>query len=242
MSMPVFVLVHGTGHGGWCWQKVVPTLRRAGSDAYARTLTGVSDRSHLLDCGVDLTTHITDVRNLVVYEDLSEVVLVGHSYGGMVISGVAATAPERLRQLIYLDAYVPETGESEVDLWPSEMRAEIESGATAHPGLRPPPSPESMGIRDPALADWVRERITAHPMATYTEAVPSGSERSGALPCAYISCTEGPLTPVFEPFAEKAREAGWPVREIATGHDAMLTAPEAVAELLLELSDAAEAA
>jgi pimeloyl-ACP methyl ester carboxylesterase len=241
MRMPVFVLVHGTGHGGWCWQKVVPILRRSGADAYAQTLTGVSDRSHLLDCGVDLTTHIMDVGNLLVYEDLSDVVLVGHSYGGMVISGVAATAPERLRQLIYLDAYVPSAGESEVDLWPSEMRAEIESDATAHSGLRPPPSPEFMGITDPALVDWVRERITAHPMATYTEAVPPGSARSNALARAYISCTEGPLTPVFEPFAEKAREAGWPVREIPTGHDAMLTAPETLAELLLELSDTAEA-
>lgn len=236
MSMAVFVLVHGTGHGGWCWQKVVPLLRAAGSDAYAQSLTGVSDRSHLLECGVDLTTHITDVRNLLVYEDLTGVVLVGHSYGGMVITGVAATAPERLRQLIYLDAYVPEEGESEVDLWPPHMRAEIESDAEGSRGLRPPPSPELMGIEDPALAEWVRERTTAHPMATYTEAVPKGSARSAALPRAYIRCTEGPLTPVFDPFADKARESGWPVRQIATGHDAMLTAPAAVVDLLLELS------
>jgi pimeloyl-ACP methyl ester carboxylesterase len=114
--MATFVLVHGTGHGGWCWQKVAPILRDAGSEVYAQTLTGVGDRSHLLECGVDLTTHITDVASLLFYEDLSDVVLVGHSYSGMVITGVAAAVPERLKQLIYLDAYVPDEGESEVDL------------------------------------------------------------------------------------------------------------------------------
>ena len=237
--MATFVLVHGTGHGGWCWQKVVPILRAAGSEVYAQTLTGVSDRSHLLECGVDLTTHITDVANLLFYEDISDVVLVGHSYAGMVITGVAATVPERLRQLVYLDAYVPDEEESEVDLWPPEMRAEIEAGAATSQGLRPPPTPELMGITDPAMADWVRARITPHPMATYTQPVPAGDERSAALPRAYISCTEGPLTTVFGPFANKAKAAGWVVREIATGHDAMLTAPDTVANLLLELTGAA---
>ena len=237
--MATFVLVHGTGHGGWCWQKVAPTLRAAGSEVYAQTLTGVGDRSHLLECGVDLTTHITDVASLLFYEDLSDVVLVGHSYSGMVITGVAAEVPERLMQLIYLDAYVPEEGESEVDLWPPEMRAEIEADTAASRGLRPPPSPELMGITDPAMADWVRARITPHPMATYTQPVPYGSARSAELPRAYISCTAGPLTSAFGHFADKARAAGWVVREIATGHDAMLTAPDAVAKLLLELSDAA---
>lgn len=237
--MAVFVLVHGTGHGGWCWQKVAPILRAAGSDVYAPTLTGVGDRSHVYNAAVDLTTHIKDVSNLLFYEDLTNVVLVGHSYSGMVLTGVAATAPERLGQLIYLDAYLPDEGQSEVDLWPPDMRAEIERDAQAGNGRRAPPSPEMMGITDPAMADWVRERITPHPMATYTEAAPKGNARSAALPRAYISCTEGPLTPVFGPFANKARAAGWVVREMATGHDAMLTAPDAVAKLLLELADAA---
>lgn len=234
--MAVFVLVHGTGHGGWCWQKVVPALRAAGSEAYAQTLTGVGDRSHLLECGVDLTTHITDVVNLLFYEDLSDVVLVGHSYAGMVITGVAAKAPERLSQLIYLDAYIPDEGESEIDLWPADMRAEIEADAEDSRGCRTPPSPELMGITDRAMAEWVEERTTPHPMATYTEPVPAGSAQSASLPRAFISCTVGPLTSVFGHFADKAREAGWPVREIATGHDAMLTAPDEVADLLLELS------
>ncbi len=211
----------------------------ASSEVYAQTLTGVGDRSHLLACGVDLTTHIRDVTNLFFYEDLSDVVLVGHSYAGMVITGVAAVAPERLRQLIYLDAYLPDEGESEVELWPAEMRAEIEADAEASRGLRPPPLPELMGITDPAMASWARERITPHPMTNYTEPVPRGGPGSATLPRAYISCTEGPLTNVFGRFADKARSSGWVVREIATGHGAMLIDPDAVAKLLLELADAA---
>ena len=238
MNVTTFVLVHGTGHGGWCWQKVTPILRAAGSEVYAPTLTGLADRSHLLECGVDLTTHVTDITRLLFYEDLSDVVLVGHSYAGMVITAVAATAPERLKQLIYLDAYLPDEGQTEVDLWPPDMRAEIEADAAASRGTRLV-TPELMGITDSTMAEWTRERITPHPMSTYMEAVPRGSARSAALPRAYITCTEGPLTSLLGRFAEKARAAGWPVRAIATGHDVMLIDPEAVAKLLLELADAA---
>src|SRR3990170_4037586 len=123
--MATFVLVHGSFGGGWVWQKVTPLLRAGGFDVYTPRLTGLSDRSHLLDCGVDLTTHITDVASLLFYEDLSDVVLVGHSYAGMVITGVAAQVPERLGLLVYLDGYVPDEGQTEVYLWPPAMRAEI---------------------------------------------------------------------------------------------------------------------
>ncbi len=234
--MTTFVLVHGTGHGGWVWQKLAPLLRAAGHDAYTPTLTGVSDRSHLLKCGVDLTTHITDIANLLFYEDLAEVVLVGHSYAGMVITGVAATAPERLKRLVYFDAYLPDDGQSELDLWPAEMRAAILADAEAGQGLRPPPSPDFLGITDPGMVEWVKARVTPHPMATYTQPVPGGNDRSAALPRAYIHCTAGPTTSVFAPFAAKARARGWPVFEIATGHNAMLTAPREVAALLLEVA------
>jgi pimeloyl-ACP methyl ester carboxylesterase len=234
--MGVFVLVHGTGHGGWCWQKVTPLLRAAGSEAFAPTLSGLGDRSHLADRGIDLSMHIREVAELMFYEDISDVVLVGHSYAGMVITGVASTAPERLKQLIYLDAYLPDEGQTEVDLWPPAMRAEIESGAAGIGGMRPPPTTELLGINDAALADWARPRITPHPMGTYTEPVPKGDARGAALPRAYIHCNVGPLVPLMGGFAAKARALGWPVREIATGHDAMLTEPDAVAQILLELA------
>src|SRR5574340_543741 len=115
-----FVLVHGSHDGGWIWQKLAPLLRAAGHTVYTPTLTGLSDRSHLLAYGVNLTTHITDVANLLYYEDLSDVVLVGNSYAGMVITGVAARTPERLKLVVYLDAYLPDDGRSELDLWPNE--------------------------------------------------------------------------------------------------------------------------
>jgi pimeloyl-ACP methyl ester carboxylesterase len=235
-GVTTFVLVHGTGHGGWCWQEVARMLRAAGAEVYAPTLSGVGDRRHLADCGIDLTTHITDVADLLFCEDLEDVVLVGHSHGGMVVTGVAAVAPERLRLLVYLDAYIPEAGQSQFDLWPPAMRADVEADAAAHGGFRSPPSAELLGITAPGLAAWAEARITPHPVACYVQPVPAGNEATAALPRAYISCTEGPMAGVLGRFAAKARASGWPVREIATGHDAMLTEPRQVADRLLELA------
>ena len=235
--MTTFVLVHGTGAGGWCWQPVARRLRAAGFDVYAPSLTGVGDRFHLRNCTVDLGTHITDIANLLFYEDISDAVLVGHSYAGMVITGVASVAPERLELLVYLDAYVPDEGESEADLWTPEIRAAIEADGSAGEGMRAPPPPAQMGIDDPVLADWYLARVTPHPFATFTQPVPTGTARSEAIPRAYISCTAGPLTSLFGRFAEKARRSGWEVRTIATGHEAELIAPDEVARLLLELAD-----
>jgi pimeloyl-ACP methyl ester carboxylesterase len=236
--MATFVLVHGSNDGSWCWKKLTPLLRAAGAEVYAPTLTGLAERAHLLDCGVDLTTHITDVARLLFYEDISEAVLVGHSYAGMVITGVAATVPERIKQLVYLDAYVPDDGQTERDLWPTEMRAAIEAETAASKGLRQPPSPAILGITDPELAEWMVARMTPHPVATYTEPVPAGNARSAALPRAFIHCTAGPTTPVFAPFAAKARARGWEVHEIATGHEVMFTAARELADLLLRVAGA----
>lgn len=231
-----FVLIHGSNDGGWIWQKLAPFLRTAGHAVYAPTLTGLSDRSHLLDCGVNLTTHITDVANLLFYEDLSDVALVGNSYAGMVITGVAARVPERLKLVVYLDAYLPDDGQSELDLWPAEMRAAVEAEA-ATSGLRQPPPPALFGVTDPAMADWLTARMTPQPLATYTEPVSTGGAGSAALRRVYIHCTEGAVTtPIFTPFAAKARARGWEVRELAANHIAMLTAPHEVARLLLDVA------
>lgn len=234
--MATFVLVHGSFGGGWVWQKVTPLLRAAGHEVYTPRLTGLSDRSHLLDCGVDLTTHITDVAGLLFYEDLSDVVLVGHSYAGMVITGVAAKVPERLGLLVYLDAYVPEAGQSEVDLWPEEWQETILADEAAGRGLREPPSPAMLGITDPELADWMTARMTPHPLTTYTEPAPAGNAKSAALPRVFVYCSGGPITHVFVPFYQKAKAAGWEVRELAAGHAVMFTAPREVAELLTKLA------
>jgi pimeloyl-ACP methyl ester carboxylesterase len=231
-----FVLVHGSHDGGWIWHKLTPLLQNAGHAVFAPTLSGLSDRAHLLPCGIDLTTHITDIVNLVTFQDLTEVLLVGNSYAGMVITGVAAQIPERLRLLVYLDAYLPEDGQSEVDLLPPGMRAARQAEAQANGGVTLPPPPSVFGVTDSTLADWLRARMTPHPWATYTEPVPHGNSASRAIPRAYILCTGGESVSIFAPFANKARAAGWPVYELAQNHIAMLTAPDEVAQILLALA------
>lgn len=234
--MATFLLVHGSFCGGWIWQKLAPLLRAAGHEVYTPTLTGLSDRAHLVECGVNLTTHIKDIANLIKYEDLSDVILVGNSYAGMVITGVAANVPERLKLLVYFDAYLPDAGQTELDLWLEEMRAAILTEKEADRGLRPPPSATWLGVTDPDMAAWLSARLTPQPLATYTEPVPAGNPESGALPCVYVHCTGGPTTSLFATFAAKARARGWGVRELAAGHVAMLTAPREVASMLLDLA------
>ena len=116
--MTTFVLVHGSCHGGWCWKEVTPLLRKYGHDVYTRTLTGLGERSHLVSRNVGLHTHILDIIQVLEYEDLSEVTLVGHSYGGLVIGGVAEVIPERIKRLVYLDAYIPQDNKSAFDIVP----------------------------------------------------------------------------------------------------------------------------
>jgi pimeloyl-ACP methyl ester carboxylesterase len=232
--MATFVLVHGTSCGGWVWQKLTPLLRAAGHEVFTPTLTGVGDRSHLLDCNVDLNTHITDITNLIEYEDLSDVVLVGHSYAGMVITGVAAKIPERLRLVFYLDAYLPDDGQSEADLWSADMRAGILGDIAAGRGVRQPPALAFLGITDEAMGNWLKVRLTPHPLACYNQAPPIGGVRSASLRKVFLHCTEGPTTPLFSTFASKAKDYGWETFELATGHAAMLTAPRELAAILFQ--------
>jgi pimeloyl-ACP methyl ester carboxylesterase len=230
-----FVLVHGSFSGGWVWRSVADELRQAGHVVYTPTLSGLGDRAHLADAGITLGTHIADVANLLHWEDLADVVLVGHSYGGMVISGVAATCPERLATLIYLDAYVPRGGESWFDLQTPEDAAAA-TAEMADSGVRQPIPASALGIHDPALARWVDARMTPQPRATYEEACPAGSAESDRIPRAFIRCTEGPLVPRFEGAAAHAKAAGWEMRELACGHNAMLIIPSEVVRVLLDLA------
>jgi pimeloyl-ACP methyl ester carboxylesterase len=234
--MDPIVLVHGSNGGSWVWKRLAPLLRAAGHEVYAPTLTGLADRAHLLGCGVDLTTHVADVASLLLFEDLSDVILVGNSYAGMVISGVAATAPERLRLVVYLDAYIPEDGQCAVDVWPPERRAFAEDMQSQ--GVSQPPPPALFGVTDPELARWIEARMTPHPVGTYTQPVPPADVRSRALRRAFIHCTGNPPTTpdVFGPFAGAARAKGWEVHALPAGHVAMLTAPDELAELLLEIA------
>jgi pimeloyl-ACP methyl ester carboxylesterase len=235
-----FVLVHGAWHGGWCWRRVAPLLRAAGRDVQTPTLTGLGERAHLLSRAVDLETHVQDVVNVLRYEELREVVLVGHSYGGMVIAGVAERAAERLARLIYLDAFVPLDGRCLLDFFPERAREETLARARSEgDGWRLPPRYEEQpfGVTDPADAAWVRSKLTAHPVATWTQPLRLASPTAAALPRTFVACTE---TSWFGQYADRARsEPGWGYRELPTGHDAMITTPRGLADLLREIAEEA---
>ncbi|GGJ91795.1 esterase [Streptomyces camponoticapitis] len=229
----IYVLVSGAWHGGWCWGRVAPLLRAAGHEVHTPTLTGVSDRAHLLGPHIGLSTHVEDVVRLLDTYDLTDVRLVGHSYGGQVVAGVAERRPERLAARIHLDGFVPEDGDAAIDLLPPQVATHYrESVRDAGFGwLIPPRSLATLGVTDEADVAWLTPRLTPHPWATYLEPVRVGA-KAASVPGRYIDCTD--WLGVFAPFADRARALGWDVRRLATGHEAMVTAPEQLAALLVD--------
>jgi pimeloyl-ACP methyl ester carboxylesterase len=228
--------VHGAWHGGWCWHRVADPLRAAGHRVFTPTLTGVGERAHLLSAAVDLDTHIADVLGVLEAEELEGVVLVGHSYAGLVISGVAARARPRLRQLVYLDALLVEDGQSWAQAFPPEVREARRKSATMTNGVKtlPPPDPAIYGFADPADTEWVRRRMTPHPYAPFEQEARWNGALGSGLPRIYIDCT-APSLAVLATIKDRYRgRPEWPFVEMKTGHDAMLSAPEALARLLLE--------
>lgn len=234
--MATFVLVHGAFHGGWCWRDVVLQLHGAGHAAFAPTLTGLGERSHLRSATVDLSTHVLDVVNLLRWHDLRDVVLVGHSYGGMVITGVADRVAERLASVVYLDALIPADRQSAFDLQPAERRLAILEEVAAHGGLMwPPRSAAFYGVRDPADQAWVDGHCTPQPFGTIFERLRIDGPPAGKVARRlYILCTDPPL-PYMRQFYDLAQAAAdWQAMELPTGHDAMVTVPERLTEILLE--------
>lgn len=235
-----FVLVHGAWHGAWCWRRVLPLLRAAGAEAHAVTLTGVGERAHLMRPDIDLNTHIQDVIGLIEAEELQQVVLVGHSYGGIVITGVAdrleREASGRLAQLVYLDAVTPHPGES----WSSQHSAETRQArldaAAASGGISfAAPDARVFGL-DGADRDWVNRRQTPQPLAVYQQTLEFDAARVAALPRSFIDCTSPALPTIAEMRRRVRREPGWRVFEMATGHDPMVSEPDALSALLLDIA------
>jgi pimeloyl-ACP methyl ester carboxylesterase len=235
--MATFVLVHGGGHGGWCWKPVVERLRAAGHDVYAPTLTGLGERRHLITPRTGLATHIEDVVQLLFHEDLQCVILVGHSYGGMVVTGAADRSPERIRRLVHLDAAVPRDGERLIDSSPG-LAAFDDSRLVD--GVRLGLWPETVigplyGLTDPALAEWALPRLSPHPWKSFEDRLELGQpEALAAIPRAIVNCTS---TMHRRPPELVARWSDAPfVRELDTAHDLMLTEPDKVAALLEEIA------
>lgn len=235
--MSTFVLLHGAWHGGWAWQRVVPLLRAAGHEVHAPTLTGLSDRAHLLNPSVGLGTHVQDVVALLEAHDAQDVVLVGHSYAGQVVTGVADRIPDRLAQRVYLDAFVGDDGDAGIDLLPEKVAGHYRE-SVAGPGfgwLIPVRSLTVLGVREPSDVDWLAPRLTPHPWLTYTEPLRlTGAGES--VPAVFVECTD--WMRVFQAHAERAAARGWPVHTLSTGHEAMVTAPAGLAELLLKVCPA----
>lgn len=232
--MNTVVLVHGAWHGGWCWGRVRPLLEAAGHRVLTPTLTGVSDRAHLLSPSVGLDTHVTDIVRLVDAEVGGPVTLVGHSYAGQVVTALADARPDLVARRVYLDAFVGDDGQAAIDLLPETVAGHYRE-SVAGPGfgwLIPPRSLHKLGVSDEADLAWLTPRLTPHPWLSYTQRL--GLTGAGeAVPAAYIDCVD--WMQVFAPYAARARAAGWPVHTLQTGHEAMVTAPQELAAALLAI-------
>ena len=232
-KLATFVLVHGAWHGGWCWIKVARLLRDLGHLVYTPTLTGLGDRAHLAHAGVDLETHVQDVVALLGMEELRNIILVGHSYAGMVISGVAGREAARLAHLVYLDAFVPRRGQAMIDLLRPEAAEGMRAGATEHgEGWRVPPlSPEQLGVTSERDVAWLTKHLVAQPIRTFEQ--PLAVDAAPRLKRTYIYCSQ-PARGTFDQFLHLRENRSWGFHEVKTGHDAMVTAPSPIAKILLE--------
>jgi pimeloyl-ACP methyl ester carboxylesterase len=233
-----YVLLHGAWHGGWCWAKVAEALRAGGHRVFTPTQTGLGERRHLLSRGITLDTFVLDVVNLIEAEELRDAILVGHSFGGSGISGAADRMPERVRHLVYLDSLILEGGQSPFGRLPDEVVATRRCQALEQgEGVAiPPPPPTAFGIpENHPDAAWVGRRLTPHPVGTYENPLRLEKPVGNGRPCTYIACTAPLYGPLEGARQWVRRQPGWTWREIATGHDAMVTAPAELARMLAEI-------
>jgi pimeloyl-ACP methyl ester carboxylesterase len=244
--MAEIVLVHGAWHGGWCWQRVIPYLVQAGHRVHAVTLTGVGDRSHQLTPTINLDTHLSDVLAVIAAEELQSPILVGHSYGGIVITGVAdrlmaaheanRTQPS-VQRLVYVDAILPLPGES----WsstqaPETVKARTDAAMANALKAIPPPDASAFGLTG-VDADWANRRQRPQPLGTYLQALNFEIARVSRLQRHFIDCV-APASPGIAPSRLRARDpnfwgGAWRISELATGHDAMISEPKKLADLVL---------
>jgi pimeloyl-ACP methyl ester carboxylesterase len=234
--MATFVLVTGAWHGAWCYKRVRKALAGQGHEVFTPTFTGLCERSHLLSREVDLETHIQDIVNLIRWEELSDIVLVGHSYGGIVISGVADRIGEKIARLVYLDAFAPEDGQSLHDNLPPEQRlAQLDGSEATGEGWLVPPIPAAAFNVNPADSAWVDAQCTPQPLACFDQKLRLTHRLPPVGSVHYILATDWAGTP-FEQFYDKAKARGWSARKMACGHDVMLDRPEELTAALLEIA------
>lgn len=227
------LVCHGAWSGGWSWKKMFPLVEAAGYRLVVPTYTGLGEREHLAHPGIDLETHIQDILSVVKFEDLSDIVLLGHSYGGMVATGVADRIGDRIKQLIYLDAFVPRDGQSLLDL-NEPARPTMEALAKSGDSWRVPPNPTSSDTAEADL-EWLTKRRVPMPLKCFQMKLklPHGEP---SMPRSYIYATRITPADTFGQFAKRARaEPGWRYFEIDASHSPNVTAPDALMKVLREI-------
>lgn len=241
--MTTFVLVHGAWQGASTWDLVVPTLRNAGHLVYTPTLLGLGANAHRLSPDVTLDMHIQDVLGVINYENLHDITLVGHSYAGMIITGVAEQARERIERLVYADAFVPGDGQSALQLMPERFQSAFRNQAqTEGDGWRLLGSEKRLdlwGLKPGPARDFVRSKLCDFSLKCFEQPIRLPTNAAATLKRVYIACVseEYPARPVFAQFAGRAKAEGWPYFELATGHDCHVERPEEFSRLLLTLVD-----
>lgn len=234
MALPPIVLVHGAFHGGWCWAPVAKLLRGRGHQVFTPTQTGLGERRHLLSAATDMEVFVEDILNILIFEQLRDVVLVGHSYGARSITGVADRVPERIRRLIYIDGGLPIGNRSRLDAMDPERReARIRSAMEYDGGQSVPPPPAShFGVHDSDVAAWLDEYLTPQPLAVERSALTLTHPIGAGRPATFIRCTE-PAFAGTEASAAYARTmAEWRYIEVAAGHNVIVTHPHDTADLI----------
>ncbi len=237
--MSTFVVAHGAWSSGWAWKKMRPLLRELGHELFTPSHTGLGERAHLANAGINLDTHISDILNVLQFEDLRDVVLMGHSYGGMVATGVADRAPERIAQLVYLDAFVPRNGQSLLDLLTAEgARLTREAARQRGEDWRVPANPMPPDTSE-ADVEWAAPKRMMQPLQTFEQRLQL-TGAVDALPRSYIYCTRPAPGDVFRQFADRARnDSAWQYREMDASHNPHITVPDTLAQVLNGLIDPA---
>lgn len=232
--MTTFVLVHGMWHGAWCWKKVTLLLRAAGHEVHVVTLTGVGERAHLHYPDIDMNTHIQDVVGVLKYENLNDVILVGHSLSGFMVPAVAEHTPERIAHIINLDGVLPENGKAFKDLRPKYWSDFRQHGqANGDKWWVPPLREWTFGVTGDDL-EWMMSKLTPHPLKTFETPLSFTNPAARSILRTHISCTEGYSSEEVAKWEHDSARMGWHFRTLPTGHDAMITAPKELTELFLE--------
>ena len=231
MGGATFVLVHGAWHGGWCYARVARLLRDRRHQVLTPTLTGLGERSHLHSPAINASTHVRDILNVVAFEELDDVVLVGHSYGGQVITAVADAVPEKLAALVYLDAFVGENGKSTFDMDDPDLVAKHIDRAQSHGGHTIPPVPSAVFGVNPADQAWVDRLMTPGSFATWSERLKLTGRHEQVASRTYVFATGWKSG--FRPTYDRVRAAGgWTTYEFDCGHDVMIDMPDETAAVL----------